>query len=567
MPAGGDQDYLYVELNDFSPGIYDDWYSLGGAQTAPPGAAQLTGTFGCLSGRGGGLIPAPKRVNRVQETLFGVGGNYPVGDVNTHITAFRVLSPVYDRTGVAAAARGTVRPFPDQLFVAFEYYQSGAHNSVIRTYKMHQQSAANPAIGTVGTFNISTAATAAAAAPFYYGFSAVEFSRSNSVDPTAAGYPIAATGFTSCKDQVTQTHKSYPAVASPTVDSVDDIAGLAVQGGFSAYGLLAHQDRIIGLTLTVNFGIGTGGELPFDGLTGTNPNDISTNGFLVTTFCSENPGLFGSFVSMNSSEIFVVKQQRGGYAIRGDVANPTVIRLPGVEPTFDAANIGTIDNNGVYVYGTKRGVFGWSGGDTSPYLSPQLDGWFWQTGGAAGTDNYLFIKGQFSRVGSLIFAPNNFILDTVTKSWWKLTDTTTQPVYTFWDTTAGGNAVGVVASVSGTQQVLADWYDPTQGQSSYSWRSQPLAVTKNRVVVFREFTLMAQGVGTVTVTTTGINGATDVQSFTINSANQPVTIEKEGMVKTHDAYVTIASDSGNQNVAAPRVYRLRLGYHEEETAR
>ena len=129
MPAGSDKDFKFVVIDDFSPGIYDDWYAASGAQPAPPGAAQLTGTYGCVSSVGGGLIPAPRRVNRIQEAAQ---SSTAAGDPYTHIMAFRSLSPVYDRTGVSAGVMGIPRAYPDELFFAYEYYTNdGKHSSII----------------------------------------------------------------------------------------------------------------------------------------------------------------------------------------------------------------------------------------------------------------------------------------------------------------------------------------------------------------------------------------------------------------------------------------------------
>ena len=570
----------YIDLADFTPGIFSDWQSAGGIQPAPDGAAQLNGTFSCVASPTGGLMAAPLRVNRIQETLLEVdgAGHYPPNDNNAHITAFRVLSPVNDRTGIVSGnTDGTIRAFPDNLFVAFEYYygtaNNWAHKSNILVYKAFLLAAANPAIGTVSTYSIlAQATTPPAPAPYYYGYSSVDLSRSNKSTPTAAGFPYAGVAFTSNKDITVTGAVAYPSNATNTTDSVDTAlaTGLTSSGGSAAYGVFAHQDRMFAMSHSINEGAGTDADLPFDGLIGTSANDYSTNGITLETFVNENPGAFGSWVSMNSSELFMVKQQKGGFSLRGDVGSPTVLRYPGIEPTFDATNIGCMTNDGLYLYGTARGVYAWSGGDTSTLLSPQLDGWFWKPGsGIQGVDNYRFTKGSFAKVGRWIFAPNNFLYDQQAKSWWKLNNNpSVSPTYAWWDSSAAALAVGCTAYVNATQTVLADWYDPQQGQQSFQWTSQPLARSRGRFLDIREVDIVASGAGLVTLSAYGVDGAIDSTSVAVTGTATPQIFGGLSLnVKSTDIVVQLTSDSGVAGTPAPRIHRITLGYHEAETGR
>ncbi len=274
---------------------------------------------------------------------------------------------------------------------------------------------------------------------------------------------------------------------------------------------------------------------------------------------------------MNASELFFVKQQRGGYVLRGDISYPTVVRLPGIAPTGDAINVPTVGFDGAVYYGGKDGLYAWTGGDTSKNVARQLSGWFWKVDGGAngfdGVDTYLHTKGSFSAFQNYIAAPNNFLYDTSTGGWWRLTNPAAsgERPYAFYDTSAAGYLIAAPAYFDATTQTLADYYDFEQGQQAFTWKSQPLKVSMNRELDFREVDLVASGVGTVTITVTGITGATSSQAFTINST-QPVTISKGIGVHTHDATVTIASDSGSSSVPAPRVYRVALGYNSRQTA-
>lgn len=556
-----------VVLDNFLPGIYDDWYSAGGARSgAPLGAAQMTGTEGCLAEPGGGLIPGPKRVNRILQGLIDASGSYPTSEGDKmYVLAMRVLSPVYDRASVATSEVGRANPFPDNLFFGFEwYYGSGPssyrHKQRARLYKMSKQSSANPTLGSVGTYDAVTQQTAASfGTPFGYGFSSIDLSRDLYAGPTTPGIAIAAISQVSNRDVLQNAHVTFPDSNGPTADSVKTMTGLEGFGGYSAYGVFAHQDRVNCLHRSVNFNVGTTMEVPTDIILGTAVNDVTTLGYGLENFVAENPGLMGAWCSINASEMFFVKQQRGGFVLRGDVSYPTVVRLPSLPPTFDACNIACVAPNGMVVYGSRTGVYGWGGGDTATELSKQLDGFFWKV---TGTDNFRHTKGSFAAHDRFVAAPNNFLYDVEGGGWWRLP--TTVP-YAWYDTSAAGYLIGAPAFVSDTQTALADYYDFQQGQTAFTWKSQPLPVTKNRTVDFRECALTLQGSGTVTVTVTGLNGATSTATFTVSSTARPVTITKPLGVHAHDAVISISSDSGS-SAAAPRIYRIDLGYHDRETA-
>lgn len=575
MPERG-KDLGYINIDDFTPGIWDDWYGSGGAKPAPLGAAQKTGTYGCLSGRGGGLIAGPRRVNRMLETLLEVDGTdkYPPGDAAVHVTNFKVLSPVLDRTGFGMGdnQRGSPNPYPDDVFVALEWYYGAAaawkHKCKIRVYKMFLETALNPAVGGVATYDIIDEVDANVAEPPYlYGYTGIDLTRSNVTDPTSTAYAIAACMYVSNRDITNEKHVVYPDNATPNTDSVANVSGLDGFGGFGAYSWLTYQDRIVAMVLTVNSAFGTDGELPYDGIMSTAPADYSSPGIAPTQFVAENPGPFGSWYAANASELLFIKQQHGGFVVRGSLFSYQVVRLPGLEPTYEAVNIGTLSPEGQYVYGTTHGVYGWSGGDNSPQLSPQLDGWFWKPGdGILGVDNIIFAKGSFARVQQYIFAPNNYIYDCTTKSWWRLINDDTLR-YAWADTNGNGQVVLAPAYVSTAQQVLADWYDIDLGQNTYKWTSQPLVASLGRVLQFRTIDLKAQGVGTVTITLKGLAGTTQAETFAVNSATQPVLLQKMTAIDAEDVIVIIDSVATDTAAAAPRVLGMRFGYYEEMTAR
>ena len=578
MPSRSD--LQFITLDDFSLGIVDDWLAAGGAASAPDGAAQLSDTWGCVSGTMGGLIPAPRRVSRMT-------GNQPIADFSKlpatsprgHITSLRVVSPVMDRTSSGVAEVGTLRVHPDRVFVGFEWYaNTGAnyhHYGHVRAYSIFKEAAANPAAPATYDPIDKQATTGTFTGNYTFGYTSVDLSRSNNGASTDVGYPFAACTFMSNREVTSEKHVAYPSNATPTVDSVATMGGVESSGGFAAYAIMAHQDRLLVLTRSVNVGMGTDGELPTDIVGASAVNDYGTLGINVEAFVAENPGAFGSWCSVNANEAFFVKQQRGGFIVRGDVANPTIVRLPGIAPTYDAINIGTVAQNGMYIYGTRNGVYGWAGYDTSQQLSKQLNNWFWKvpdnidgsTDGTAGVSQYLHVKGQFASLENLVYISNNYLYDLDTKSWWKLTDPNgAEPAYAFFEASASGNIIAAPASFASNTDPILDWYDNSQGQSSYSWKSQPLKKSRGRTLAFRELELVASGHGTVVVTLIGRDGATDPITFTVDDDN-PVTLEQPAYCLSGDVVVKIVATATDSADPAPRVLRLGIGYMERETAR
>ena len=279
--------------------------------------------------------------------------------------------------------------------------------------------------------------------------------------------------------------------------------------------------------------------MPTDIISSSAVNDVTTVGITASAFVAENPGLFGAWCSVNASEAFFVKQQKGGFVLHGDVSFPTVVRLPGLAPTYDAINIPTVGYDGAVYYGSRDGVYTWAGGDTSKPVSRQLDGWFWKVPGDntnfLGVESFLHSKGT-SHIPSVRRDAEQ--LPPRHRARWLVAANPAasgERPYVHYDTSAGGYLIGVPAyfdaTESDTGRLLRQDFE--QGQQAFQWVSQPLKVSMNRELDFHEVDLVASGAGTITITVTGISGATSSQSFTINST-QPVTISKGIGVHTHD---------------------------------
>lgn len=734
MPTSEPGPIQWIQLNDFSPGIFSDWYSLNGSQPAPDGAAQMSGTYGCVASPSGGLIPGPRLVRTETEDDLDTLANMPSSEQQFNILGFRLASSInigpdsstltfrpngdkvasnfknqagattnlyqsldeviFDSTdyitpnnisipthaasyacnfGTAAFSLGSSsitaikfyidasvpfnnatignetffssindsgsstshnadtyevfsayttvltydeNPFtsaawteadiqefdadyslalndiltpppgapdigfllstfqiwrvrmqivlastatgldPDQAFYGYQWYVSTdagvsyKNKSLVRTYKFWDDP-----VSTYTPTTITTTATIAPAGPFPYGYISFDMSRSNTSAPTSVGYPVMGYQVNPHNETASAVSKAYPSNATPSTDSIADLnfTNKKLQRLFS------HQDRFFGVVDADVESFGTDGNIGHEVLRALNTNNYGTDSGTNTTFVNENPSNVGAVHSSNASELLVIKVRGGGYVMRGDVLNPTIVRLPGIVPA-NILHIPVPTPLGL-VYAGSSGVFLWTGGNSSQCISPQLETDFWIPDG---TEDFLGPIGSFSYAYPFIFAPNAFMMDTRTNAWWRLKNTID---YSYaW------------SEVSSTGQVLfappffidgipiCDWYNLYLGTDEYQWTSQPLQKTISRLLQFREIDIVLQGIGTVTVTITGITGESATHTFEIDSPDVPIALREETSVIGQDVVVTIHSiydGNGMGDNPAPRVYRLALAYHED----
>jgi len=393
----------------------------------------------------------------------------------------------------------------------------------------------------------------------------------------------------------TTVYQAYPANGTPNTDSTENIT---VSSGLQPAYLVAHQGRLVHNCWQsfANFGsIGTGNPLVSAGTdildwTQVNQYNAGSGNSNGAVYSPEGPGGIGAMTSMNASEMFVVRRFAGGYTIRGDIANPTILSLPSVTPTGLDGNVGALTPSG-YVYGSSEGVFLWSGGDGSTSISDNLygltrprydnagnfqrNGPFWRDptsnigiSGAGGP------AASFAYVYPYLYAPGNWIYDTRNSSWFRLTDPSV--INYNWASAGPDGTVVLAPTYSGQlQPELFSWWDPAQGTDYFTWTSQPLQKAQGRYIQCRELIVKAQGQGTITVTITDFNGqAAPPTVITIDSA-VPQLYSLQIDTITVDAIVNIQSSASKRNSSrfvldggvAPRLYSMRIGYTEQQTGR
>jgi hypothetical protein len=369
-------------------------------------------------------------------------------------------------------------------------------------------------------------------------------------------------------------------------DASTPVRGAAIRNG------LVHQGRIVFTTFAVN------GSQSFQALGAygyTSPGDNicfyavnnlydppTTNLF---RFMPENPGSIGVMASMNANELIAIKHTGGGGLIRGDVARPQFVALPGLPSIQGASNIPVVTPMGL-VFGTRDGVYLWQGSEGAELLSQSLEGWFWQPEGTPDLeDGFLYAeyphRGKFNYSAPYIYAPNNWVYDTRTGGWFRLERTTHlsanlattyKTAYRNYEVSATGRVYAIKPLVTEADLTVAHVYDRDVPGHRMSWRSQPLTRTINKRVDVREATIKVQGIGTVTVTVHGLGGQKDAVAFTVNSPNRPKVYTKPINVKSEDIEVQIeAVGTGTETYTtdrvpyaidgspAPSIYSITLG--------
>lgn len=283
------------------------------------------------------------------------------------------------------------------------------------------------------------------------------------------------------------------------------------------------------------------------------------------TFLTDAISGFGSWVSMNATELFFVKNRGGGLVLRGTVAEPQQVNLPGVESCYGAGALGAVCPLG-YVYGTRDGVHLWGGGDTTEHLSQQLGRrWFWNM--TSSVNDFKVPnqpKGKFAYRYPFVYVSNNWLLDIRTKSWWRLTPPSDTADYFSYEVSASGDVYGFNGYlVPEEDRVIYSIWSSDEGTDAYRWISQPLVRTRNRVQEFRQVRVTAIGKSDVRVILIGRDGSREVVDFPAAdlSNTTPRTLAAPVRIEAEDVTVMVEVTNPDGGPAAV-IHRIALSYRD-----
>lgn len=539
-------DLQWINLKDFTPGIHSKLLGQGGVGGPYPlGAATEHETYRCLALPKGGLGPMPKRNKTILRGAIDVNANVvdPVGQY--HVTGFYLDGPTVTTVNNPGAHPG--------MFFSYEYIYNNAGTNQ-RRYRLERYRGFDSAGGFVNLKSINSVETTPS---FDYRVTTFGTSRSLRATPLQPGIPIITAAWFAGRGTDEKMWIEYPNDATPTVDAPYDIKTT------EAGDVLAHQGRLLLFQRIIyNHGFQSNWASN-ENILYTRVNDVLAANVspIPAVFVPENPSGYGTWGSMSANELFLVKYSGGGLTVMGDIADPSVTRLPNIVSTGNLPNIGTNSPVG-FVYGAlKNGAWAWAGGDSCENLSPQLDPDFW----VVPVSRFKFtggVRGVWATCGDWVLAPNNWLYDTTTKSWWRLDDPEIARMWNMQVETGGGTIWGAVTTFTDATTPIAHGYDKNVPALNWSWKSHPIPKTVDRLVNVRELVLMVQGTGTVTVTLIGVDGATTTETFTgIASNTYPITIRKNTALKASSLSVRIQSDGGA--TGAPVVYELRIGVDEK----
>lgn len=649
----------YIDLADFTAGLTSGPLGFGrgagggtdtGVETQHGnGAADPRYTWGCYGHPNGGLHPAP-RLDRMNEHIPDPGtdpatdvdaADFPGATKRFQVLSSLLVSPVSDNGDYDTALDDS--GFPDELFYVIEYFKqvelaeldpglgvvsvnSGEYLAwqTFYVHKMHRGTVW-PGIeavqlewkyddetylrDTTQLQHIDAYLTLA-----YYGIYETDGVYSGAL-PHVAWNPGRRGDLLNFSDYIYPEWDDSPADPQRLQDATTRATA----------GRAFHQGRaVIPYFERINVGpyggykeerqtpFGDRAATPLMALFYTTPPLAVTVSTPVLFLLDGDTSGVGVIQSLSAADLFIASHGGGGFLVSGDLANPTIRRLPYLPAIGGAQNIGAATDKG-FVFGSKSGVWVYRGADTAECISSQLEGQFWYVGERTFPENSMVPnhhQGRFAYSYPFLYAPNNFICDMRTGGWFRLfpnvdlmaeaanyelmgltaldvADTDDARGYTVdaleCHTSVNGNAYLVAGYFTGAYSSQALWlrFRADQGSPWYRWRSHPLAQSRNRFLNYREINLVVEGVGTVEVDLIGLDGAKFTQSVTFDTTGDetPHLYALPVNLTTWDVVVEIRATAPNSVLnrtdyppyddtpgTAPTIHRVSLGYQETRSA-
>lgn len=564
MPGADQNDLVWLEIDDFTPGIITNsattYSPTAGGNTGPvPGSksGQAQSAVGCIALPNGGLAPLPGLITPLPPTH-----TPPSSPVVTFINGLFVQGPVY--TGIFPTQ---ITPNDSIVYGQEEYTPS----SDSWTWFLEN------ILATEGVFNItqslkSLGPTTGSNTDGAYITMTGDTTRTSTV-PAGAGLASLVVGYYWHPNLTTDTTSYILLTPDPTDTSTSVPYELSTAGYFD---VICHQNRIIALgTIVQNWANPAYSVLSNELFDYTDPPNSLSLGTQGEVFVQEHPFGNGAWGSISASELFLVKHSGGGYVIQGDLNAPTVTRLPGVTSSYGLMSRGGDTPLGFVYASSNRGLWAWNGGNTSIKVSNQLDDNFFINPDLPNPVYHgptVDVRGW----GDWIVVTNDWVMDTNTGGWWKLSPSSTGQSHLFYG--VAWNADSLYASVPKPSSTVAiDVYSRGFPSTLYTWMSYPMRLSQgsnDRQYSIQEVVVRAQGNGTVTILLTGFEGST---SSSASSPSESLTFEtttdtsqprmqaiRTGIV-AQDITISITSTAKpGSGSPAPVVYSVAVGYVEQQ---
>lgn len=546
----------WLKINDFSPGIMQKLNRLSGDTASyPVGSADKTNTFRCIALPGGGLAPLPKQTGSYVRTGGLPDTSVTIGKVYNNrfvISGAHLSGPIFETAIAGISAQ--------ELHIAYEYAMNITGTQYTRRYKWerHRLWEATPTVDSCVSFTTSddSPMTTFQARPTWF-----HTYRADASSATSIGAPLVVGGWYAGGGGLTQRFwDTFPSASALGTTGVGSISSSK-----NPEGIFGHQGRSVELDQEPWTHSAHGTWSFNEQVFYTSVNLASLSATTAAVWGQEDCQGFGAFASMNASEMMVVRVGYGGYIIRGDLDNPTVLFVPGVPGTGNSRHSAAITPIGL-VYGSRNGgVWAWAGGDSADLLSPSLENDFWIPGGTAG--DFVDYAGKFAFWKEWILTPHNWLYDWRNKSWWRLEDPGVIDIYHWLQNVDSHIMYGAPQYLTaGTDPSLGYW-DASTPATSYSWESQVLPLGDYKTAQPRELLLLAQGVGTIACTVSGYSAdgtlETETHTFTVSSTARPE-YQRASLGSfhgvTHCRLKMVATATSTQT---PIIYEADIGYNSD----
>lgn len=552
MPARS-SDLTWLELTDFSPGVFSNNNLAGGVHVTAPNVAmaQPANTYRCRALPTGGLGPLPRMKKAFSLTTVPAGGTGRTYTINGLGTWGFVLVP-------SSATPTTDPAHRIEVHLLLTYNVPNAANWDQTAKWVRENIFQIPA----STEVLATDTEVAQAAQVTYQFAYFLKTRMNPADVLQPGQPVMACIWSN-PEQTLFVNKAHPNPATPTTNALIDVG--------SASGLyrraVAHQGRVV-LGRYIPYARGVDTNLSTDEnfiWTEVNSNVLVSS--TPAVFVPEIDQTITDMGAMSANQLIVIKSHGGGYVLQGDLDDVTVVQLPNLaSPDGTPVVRGTNTPIGFVYSAGNNGLYVWNGGDASEPISQQLDGSVFTGGATLARQGFL---GQMTRWLDLIAAPYFWTYDMETKGWWRLDDPANYPgnVIFFESTTYGGQMIAARESFTDASPNAFYLFDHDDLAYTYSWQSHPIWISRDHYIETRQGVIALQGHGKVTVTLLDEDGNTsshglEIHSDTIRNIRFNTSMSAEALQIRIESSgrLTTANQLGTSE--APKVHRLYLGYRE-----
>lgn len=299
-------------------------------------------------------------------------------------------------------------------------------------------------------------------------------------------------------------------------------------------------------------------------------------------YVPEQAAGYGAWGSVSTGEFVVITQEGGAFLIYGDVGAPsTVIWLPGVQGTGNCIEPGLPTQDGLVYCTDVNGVWLWNGGNTSEKISNNIPDNAILRSEVGAESGVIPVVGQSNMAswGNWVFFPNNWMFDTITKSWWLCEDPNVANFQVQGGVGGSGRfyyaAIGNSVATNTWSLPLASW-DKTTSASSYRWISNPLPYPGS-IVSLQAVEICASNPTatpcTITITPTAPPGQTPFSNqnpsqgvpFTIPANTTGYRAMKHLGFRDYNVCIQVDASNTNNSNAAPILHDISLGVTQESS--